>query len=55
MTEANILSYAPDLGTADRSEQFADAAKWVILAHQENLFWVVVVGVVVIPTKFLEN
>ena len=39
MTEANILSYAPDLGTADRSEQFADAAKWVILAHQENLFW----------------
>lgn len=39
MTEANILSYAPDVGTADRSEQFADDAKWVILACQENLFW----------------
>jgi len=39
LTEANILSHAPDLATADRSEQLADAGKWVILAHQENLFW----------------
>lgn len=39
MTEANILSHAPDLATADRSEQLADSAKWIILARQENLFW----------------
>lgn len=39
MTEANILSHAPDLATADRSEQFADSAKWVILTKQENIFW----------------
>ncbi len=39
MTEANILSHAPDLATADRSEQFADSAKWIILASQENFIW----------------
>ena len=39
MTEANILSHAPDLATADRSEQFADSAKWIILASKEEFIW----------------
>jgi len=39
VTEANILSHAPDLATANRSEQSADSAKWVILARQKNLLW----------------
>jgi len=39
MTESQVLSHAPDTGTAGRAEAIAVADKWVILEKNDTMIW----------------